>query len=65
MTLLDSIPNRKLGNALFQENVLKLCLFKTKDYNGAFKIPKLGTTQIDVRQKHMAKIACHIWRLDY
>ena len=66
MTLLDSSVNRKVGNTSFQAKC-----------NAAFSKSKLeitkeilnysvwGPTQIEERQKKMAKAACQIWRLNY
>jgi uncharacterized protein with ParB-like and HNH nuclease domain len=66
MTLLDSIPNRKLGNALFQEKCSQAYAHsKLKITTELLKYQTWEPKQIDERQEHMAKIACHIWRLDY
>jgi len=66
MTLLDSIPNRRLGNALFQEKCSQAYAHsKLKITKELLKYQDWGPKQIDERQKHMAKIACQIWRLDY
>lgn len=66
MTLLDSSVNRKVGNTSFQDKC-----------NTAFSSSRLditkeilnytvwGPTQIEERQKKMAKAACQIWRLNY
>ena len=66
MTLLDSIPNRKLGNALFQDKCSQAYNHsKLKITTELLEYQSWGAKQIDERQKRMAKIACHIWRLDY
>ncbi|MCM1981988.1 DUF262 domain-containing protein [Lyngbya confervoides] len=66
MTLLDSVPNRKLGNSLFEskmkEAYKKSSLRITKDLE---KYSVWGISEIEDRQKELAKVACQVWRLDY
>jgi uncharacterized protein with ParB-like and HNH nuclease domain len=66
MTLLDSIPNRKLGNALFKDKCSQAYAHsKLKITTELLKYQTWGVQQINERQKNMAKIATQIWRLDY
>jgi uncharacterized protein with ParB-like and HNH nuclease domain len=66
MTLLQSIPNKKIGNASFQNKCeqaySKSELIITQEL---LSYPEWSPKQIETRQKRMAETACKIWRLDY
>jgi uncharacterized protein with ParB-like and HNH nuclease domain len=66
MTLLGSVPNKKIGNASFQ-NKCKQAYSESelKITQELLSYSEWSPKQIENRQKSMAEIACNIWRLDY
>lgn len=66
MTLLDSSINTKISNNSFRDKCeTGFALSQLKITKELCKYLEWGPTQIEERQKEMAKIACEIWRVDY
>lgn len=67
LTLLEAPANRRVGNAAYSEKVLA---YQSSGYSLSRQIaadaPDEWTLeQIDRRQKRLASIAAHVWRVDY
>ncbi|MFH0343863.1 MAG: DUF262 domain-containing protein [Chromatiales bacterium] len=67
LTLLESAANRQVGNATY---VSKLAAYRKSVYALTGKIPEIAPEQwtfelLEERQRHFAKRAVHLWRVDF
>jgi hypothetical protein len=67
LTLLEAPANRRVGNAGYSE---KAAAYQSSGYSLSRQIAadaadEWSLEQIDRRQKRLASIAAHVWRLDY
>lgn len=65
LTLLESGPNREQGNLPFKDKLSNYSKSSLEITKKLAEFQDWTPQAIEDRQKRMAKVACHVWRLDY